>query len=466
MPTRLKATILDAIGETPLVRLNRIAAGLPATIYGKLECVNPGGSFKDRIGVTMIDAAERAGVLRPGSTIVEGTAGNTGVGLAQAAAVRGYRCIFVLPDKMSVDKISLLKAYGAEVVVTKTVGPEHPENYHNLAQRLAREIPGAWFADQFGNPNNPLAHYTTTGPEIWRDTDGKLDAFVAAMGTTGTITGTGRFLKEKNAAVRIIGADPEGSVYSGDTPRPYKVEGIGGDRLPDIFDRAVVDEMFRISDRESFNVGRRLAREEGILVGGSAGTAVAAALRYAARLTAPALIVVLLCDTGRNYISKMFSDRWMQENGFYEDVAREPVPVGAVLPSKAGIPALVSVAPDSVLGDALDLMHRYNISQVPVLDATRAVGSIEETRLMTLIHDGVDPWKQPVSAVMGPALPEVDAGTEVTDLYRLLLGSGGAVLVAEQGAPIAVLTRMDLINFYARRRHEIRDTGNPRRPGA
>ncbi len=309
-------TILDAIGTTPLVRLPRVAAGLAVELFGKLEFLNPGGSFKDRIGLAMIEGAERDGRLKPGGVIIEATAGNTGVGLAQAAAVKGYRCLFVLPDKMSREKIDLLRAYGAETIVTKTVGPEDPANYHNLAKRLAKETPGAWFADQFDNPDNPRAHYRTTAPEIWRALEGRLDIFVAGMGTCGMVTGAGRYLKERNQRLVVVGVDPEGSIYSGDAPRTYKVEGIGGEQWPGIYDPSVVDEILRVSDAESFSAARRLAREEGILCGGSSGAALAGALRYAARLSAPARMVVVLADTGRNYLSKLYSDDWMRANGF------------------------------------------------------------------------------------------------------------------------------------------------------
>ncbi len=316
MEGKICETILDAIGDTPLVRLQRVAAGLPVDLFGKLEPMNPGGSFKDRIGLAMIEGAERDGRLKPGGVIIEATAGNTGVGLAQAAAVKGYRCLFVLPDKMSREKIDLLRAYGAETVVTKTVGPEDPANYHNLAKRLAEETPGAWFADQFDNPDNPGAHYRTTAPEIWRALGGRLDVFVAGMGTCGMITGAGRYLKERNPRLVVVGVDPEGSIYSGDSPRTYKVEGIGGEQWPGIYDPSVVDEILRVSDAESFSAARRLAREEGILCGGSSGAVLAGALRYAARLSAPVRMVVVLCDTGRNYLSKLYSDDWMRANGF------------------------------------------------------------------------------------------------------------------------------------------------------
>jgi len=311
------ANILGAAGKTPLVRLNKLARGIPSEIYVKVEYLNPGGSVKDRIGIAMVEAAEKEGKLKPGGTIVEATAGNTGVGLALAAAVKGYKAIFVMPDKMSQDKVNLLKAYGANVIITRTdVPPDSPESYNGVADRLAAETPGAFRPNQFENPDNPQAHYLTTGPEIWEDSGGRVQVFVAGMGTGGTISGAGRYLKEKNPEIVVVGADPEGSILSGDTPRPYKVEGIGEDFIPKTFDRRVVDEMVRVSDNDSFNTARRLAREEGLLVGGSSGTTLFAALEYAQRLTEPRYIVVLLPDTGRNYLSKLYSDTWMKENGF------------------------------------------------------------------------------------------------------------------------------------------------------
>src|SRR5436190_14665296 len=311
----MQDTILQAIGKTPLVRLRRLASDVPAAVAVKVESQNPGGSVKDRVGLAMITEAERRGLLRPGGTIIEATAGNTGVGLAMVGAVKGYRCIFVLPDKMSNEKIALLKAYGAEVVITQTnVPPDSPESYNGVADRLAREIPGAWRPNQFANLANPEIHYHATGPEIWEQTEGRITAFVSGVGTGGTISGVARYLKERKPDVKIIGADPEGSVLSGGTPKPWKVEGIGEDFVPKTFNGQLVDDWVRVSDTESFHVARGLARREGMLVGGSSGTAVAAALRYARRLTKEDLVVALCPDTGRNYLSKFLDNRWLSEN--------------------------------------------------------------------------------------------------------------------------------------------------------
>jgi cystathionine beta-synthase len=448
----VRDSILDTVGRTPLVRLNRMARGLKATILAKVEYMNPGGSVKDRVAVKMIEAAEREGLIKPGGVIIEATAGNTGVGLALAAAVKGYRCIFVMPDKMSEDKISLLRAYGAEVVITPTsVAPDSPESYNGVADRLSREIPGAYRPNQFANPNNPLAHATTTGPEIWEDSGGDVDIFVAGMGTGGTITGTSRYLKEKNPRLVVVGADPEGSILSGDSPKSYKVEGIGEDFIPRTFDRQIVDEMVRVSDRDSFNTARRLAREEGILAGGSSGTALAAALRYAERLTEHRTIVVLLPDTGRNYLTRIFSDRWMQENGFWEQAAPTRSVVRQVLGAGKSLPPLISVSPTDTLQDAIELFHRYGISQLPVIDGSRSVGSLQESTLLKLVGDGINPASQRVGAVMGKPLPVIDLETDVSEAGRLLMAGTGALIAAEAGAPRAVITRIDLIDFYTRR---------------
>jgi len=449
--------ILQAIGHTPLVRLQRIGADIASPIYVKVEPMNPGGSVKDRVGLLMIEAAEKAGLLKPGGTIIEATAGNTGMGLALVAAVKGYRLIDVMPDKMSGDKISLLRAYGAEVVNTATnVPPDSPESYNGVADRLAREIPGAFRPDQFNNPNNPLAHYLSTGPEIWADSAGRVQVFVASMGTGGTISGTARFLKERNPGITIVGADPEGSILSGDAPHAYKVEGIGEDFIPKTFNRQIVDEMVRVSDKESFNTARRLAREEGILAGGSSGTALAAALKYAQRLTEPREIVVLLPDTGRNYISKIFSDEWMQQNGFWQDRVTRPVKIAEVLNQKKVLPSLISVQPQDKLRAAIQLFQQHNISQLPVIENQRVVGSLNEASIMKTLHDGVDLNNQEIRAVMGKPLPVLDENKDIAEAYRLLLGGSPAIVVLRADAPVGLISRFDFINTLINQdKHEI-----------
>ena len=439
--------ILQAVGRTPLIRLNRIGSEFASPISVKVESLNPGGSSKDRIGIEMVRAAEEEGILKPGGTIVEATAGNTGVGLALTAAVKGYKLIVVLPDKMSGEKIALLRAYGAEVVITATnVPPDSPESYNGVADRIAREIPGAFRAGQFNNPRNPLAHYLTTGPEIWEDSEGKVDVFVAGMGTGGTISGVARYLKERNPAITIVGADPEGSILSGDTPRPFKVEGIGEDFIPKTFDRQLVDEMVRISDRDSFNTARRLAREEGILAGGSSGTALAAALKYAQRLDQPRNIVVLLPDTGRNYLSKLYSDDWMRQNGFWQSHQERSVKIAQVLCEKKDTLSLISVAPQDKLKVAVQLFTRHNISQLPVIESGKVVGSLNEASIMKSLHDGVDLNNQDIGVVMGNPLPVLDEGTDISEAYRLLLGGSPALVVTKNGVPFGLISRFDLIN--------------------
>lgn len=441
--------ILEGIGKTPLVRLNRITRDFTSEIFVKAEFLNPGGSVKDRIGLAMIEAAEREGLLKTGGTIVEATAGNTGVGLALVAAIKNYRCIFVMPDKMSQDKINLLKSYGAEVIITPTsVPPDSPESYNGVADRLAKEIPGAYRPNQFANPNNPLAHYLTTGPEIWEDSRGRVEVFVAAMGTGGTISGTSKYLKEKNPNIFIVGADPEGSILSGDSPKSYKVEGIGEDFIPETFNRQVVDEMIRVSDKESFNTARRLAKEEGLLVGGSSGTAVAAALKYARRLKKSAYIVALLPDTGRNYLSKMYSDVWMQENGFWEGKEIRMIKIKEIVAQKKDLPPMISVHPRDILSKAVKLMHEYNISQLPVIDHGKVVGSLNEASLMKLLHDGVEFTKQRILAVMAKPLPTLDEEIDVSEAYRLLLSGTTGIIATRNEVPIGVITRADLINHW------------------
>jgi cystathionine beta-synthase len=442
-------TILQAIGRTPLIKLNRITQGILSTIYVKAEFLNPGGSTKDRIGLSMIEAAEKQGLLKPGGTIIEATAGNTGVGLALVAAIKKYRCIFVMPDKMSQDKINLLKAYGAEVVITPTsVPPDSPESYNGVADRLAREISGAYRPNQFANPNNPLAHYLTTGSEVWSDTERKIDVFVAGMGTGGSISGTAKYLKEQNPNIIVVGADPEGSILSGDSPKSYKVEGIGEDFIPKTFNRQLVDEMIRVSDKESFNMARRLAREEGLLVGGSCGTAVAAALKYAARLSEPKHIVVLLPDTGRNYINKIYSDSWMQENGFWEGKTRRTTKIGEILDQKKDFPSLISVSPRDTLSQAIKLLQKLNISQVPVIENQEVLGSLNEASLMQLLHEGINFSNQEVSAVMGKPLPILDEQVDVSEAYRVLLSGTTGIIVTRKEVPIGLITRADLIKYW------------------
>jgi cystathionine beta-synthase len=440
-------TILDAVGHTPLVRLNRLTEGLQAKVAVKVEMMNPGGSVKDRVALAMIAEAESRGLLRAGGTIIEATAGNTGVGLAMVGAVKGYRCIFVLPDKMSNEKIALLKAYGAEVVVTPTaVPPDSPESYNGVADRLAREIPGAWRPNQFTNLSNPEIHYRTTGPEIWDQTKGKVTVFVSGVGTGGTISGVGRYLKERNPNIKVVGADPDGSVLSGGSPKPWKVEGIGEDFVPKTFTSEYVDEWERIGDAESFHVARELARREGMLLGGSTGTNVAAALRYARRLGPEQLVVAIGCDTGRNYMSKFFDDAWLAENKltFTEPTAHS---VGDLL-RRRGERKLVTIAPDTTAEQAIRLLEATGISQLPVMEAGRPVGSVQEVTLARLLHDGKDPNRVAVGEIMARPLPAIDVVTHLDEAYRLLLAGYTGVLAMQDGKVIDILTRIDLIQYW------------------
>ena len=440
-------TILDTVGHTPLVRLHRMTEGLQAKVAVKVEMMNPGGSVKDRVALAMIAEAESRGLLRAGGTIIEATAGNTGVGLAMVGAVKGYRCIFVLPDKMSNEKIALLKAYGAEVVVTPTaVPPDSPESYNGVADRLAREIPGAWRPNQFTNLSNPEVHYRTTGPEIWDQTKGKVTVFVSGVGTGGTISGVGRYLKERNPNIKVVGADPDGSVLSGGSPKPWKVEGIGEDFVPKTFTSEYVDEWERISDAESFHVARELARREGMLLGGSTGTNVAAALRYARRLGPEHLVVAVGCDTGRNYMSKFFADAWLSGNKltFTEQPAHS---VGDLL-RRRGERKLVTIAPDTTAEQAIRLLEATGISQLPVMEAGRPVGSVQEVTLARLLHDGKDPNRVAVGEIMARPLPAVDVVTHLDEAYRLLLAGYTGVLATQDGKVIDIITRIDLIQYW------------------
>jgi cystathionine beta-synthase len=440
---------LDAVGHTPLVRLRRVVDDAQCLVLAKVEYVNPGGSVKDRPAVAMLLEAEERGLIGPGATIVEATSGNTGTGLAMACAIRGYRCILVMPDKMSKEKIDLLRAYGAEVVVTPTnVASDSPESYYGVATRLVAEIAGAFMPNQWHNRFNPEAHYRTTGPEIWDQTAGRITHFVSGIGTGGTISGTARFLKEKNPAIHVVGADPEGSIYSGDTPKSYAVEGIGMSYLPETVDLKVIDEMVRVSDRESFLMTRRITREEGLLVGGSSGTAAVAAIKLAKTLPKDAVLVVVFPDSGRGYMSKIFNDEWMIANGFIAE-GRRVATVGDVLRGKEPLPPMITIDEDDVVRNALDLLRRYEISQLPVLRGSTIVGSVNDVAVMGAVFDRADLLHKPVREVMGRAFPALETDAAIDRAYKLLTLANAAILVTDGGKPIGVVTRQDIISYLS-----------------
>ncbi|MET7708136.1 cystathionine beta-synthase [Micromonospora sp. NPDC005189] len=444
--------VVDMIGNTPLVRLRNVTEGIQATVLAKVEYVNPGGSVKDRIALRMVEDAEAAGLLKPGGTIVEPTSGNTGVGLALVAQLKGYKCVFVCPDKVSQDKQDVLRAYGAEVVVCPTaVAPEDPRSYYNVSDRLTRDIPGAWKPDQYSNPANPRSHYETTGPELWKQTEGGLTHFVTGVGTGGTISGIGQYLKEASEGrVRVIGADPEGSVYSGGTGRPYLVEGVGEDFWPETYDRGVADEIIEVSDKASFEMTRRLAREEGLLVGGSCGMAVVAALEVARRAGPDDVVVVLLPDGGRGYLSKIFNDSWMARYGFLDNSGAEPTVADALASKPGGLPELVHVHPTETVRDAIDYMREYGVSQLPVLKAEPPVvtgevaGSIAERDLLDALFTGQAHLHDTIERHMGDPLPMIGGGQPVSEAVGLLEKSDAALVLVD-GKPKGVLTRQDLL---------------------
>jgi cystathionine beta-synthase len=455
-------TLLDLIGNTPIVRLQKLGRPGGPTLLAKLEYLNPGGSNKDRIGMRMIEAAERAGKLRPGGTIIEPTSGNTGVGLALAAAIKGYRMIFVVPDKVAPEKIALLRAFGGEVVICPTaVEPDSPESYYSVSDRLAEEIPGGFKPDQYSNPDNADAHYHTTGPELLEQTGGELDALVVSVGTGGSITGIGRYFKEHAPGVLIVGADPEGSIYSGGDVHPYLVEGIGKDTFPASFDPSVVDEYVRVSDRDSFLTARRLAREEGILAGGSSGTSVYAMLEIAKRYGPEATLLTTLPDGGRGYLSKLYDDNWMLEHGFLE--RRGPLPtIEEVLRYKheldGGLPDLLVCEAHQKVREAIELMQRYGISQLPVVrhqpaeSLTDVIGSLNERGLLDRVFRDPDSLGEDVANAMAPPLPAVDMRDPVDEVFSNLSAGQAAVVVVQAGRPAAVLTRSDLLEYLAHHR--------------
>jgi cystathionine beta-synthase len=468
--TGIRPNVIAALGNTPLVRLSNITKDIQTPVAAKLEMLNPGGSVKDRIGIRMVEEAERKGWLKPGGTIVEPTSGNTGVGLAMAAAVKGYSCIFVMPDKVAPEKVALLRAYGAQVVTTPTaVERDSPESYYSVADRLTREVPNAFQPNQYFNPMNPRTHYETTGPEIWEQTGGQVTHFVAGVGTGGTISGVAKYLKERNPAIQVIGADPEGSIYTQpDNMHTYKVEGVGEDFWPGTFDPTLVDAWSKVSDRDSFLAARRLTREEGILIGGSGGLALHAALETAREVDDPeALVVVLLPDSGRGYLSKIFNDDWMRENGFLSRFS-QPTRVGTVVAARSGeTPTVVAIGCDQTVAEAIELLREHDISQLPVvrtgtplsgddgaarIEVQSVAGSVQERGLLDHLFRNPDALSNKISTVMDGPFPLVDANEEVERVVPMLASGAPAVLVQRDGAIIGVVTRADVLEYVAHHR--------------
>ena len=468
----IRPHVIAAIGETPIVRLNRVVDAIRTPVAAKLEFMNPGGSVKDRIGITMVEEAERRGWLKPGGTIVEPTSGNTGVGLAMAAAVKGYRCVFVMPDKVAPEKVALLRGYGAEVVLCPTaVERDSPESYYSVSDRLTREIPHAFQPNQYFNPMNPKTHYETTGPEVWRQTGGQITHFVAGVGTGGTISGIGRYLKERNPAVQVVGVDPEGSIYTTEHIHTYKVEGVGEDFWPGTFDREIVDRWIQVTDRDSFLITRRLTREEGLLTGGSGGMAVWGALQIAREVNDPnSLVVVLLPDSGRGYLSKVYNDDWMRENGFLPRF-REPARMANLVAERKGtVPKVVAVATDETIERAIEVMRQHDISQLPVvrtgtatvsgdpcsgdacIEVQAVVGSIQERTLLDRVFRSPDALTAKVSTIMEAPFNLVDVNEELERVYPLLGDASPAVIVQRDGQLTAVVTRADLLEYVAHHR--------------
>ena len=444
--------VLQTVGQTPLIRLNRVTDGARTPVYAKAEMLNPGGSVKDRIGLAIIEAAEESGALQPGGTVVEGTSGNTGVALAVAAAVKGYHCIFTIPDKMSIEKVRLLKAFGAEVIVTPSaVPPDHPDYYNNLAKRIAEERPNAILADQFYNPVNPEAHYGSTGPEVWEQTEGRITHFVASPGTGGTISGAARYLKEQNPAVRVIAGDPIGSIFTTyhrtgqvEPGSPYMVEGIGNDKIPSTLHFDLVDEFRQVCDRDSFHMARRVTREEGMFVGGSTGLVVKVAVDVAQEADDPeACVVCILCDTGERYLSKVYNDEWMAENRMFRP---SRVTAAYLLESKADAAPLVSVGPGASVREALDLIEEHNVSQLPVLEEGQPVGSVTESALLGAVMEDPARLANEIREVADEPFPVVDADAELSEITSRLTRQNPAILVAENGSVSGILTRYDVIH--------------------